>query len=98
MKATVRDWDPVNYLTNEEDITSYLNAALEDGDPSLVAAAFGDVARARGMTFVAETTGKSRENLYRSLSEKGDPQISTLFSVADALGYRFKVEKADGHA
>lgn len=98
MNARIRDWDPVSYLTSEEDITSYLNAALEDGDPSLVAAAFGDVARARGMKLVAETTGKSRENLYRSLSEKGDPQISTLFSVADALGYRFRVEKAKGHA
>ena len=61
MKKAVRDWDPANYLTNEEDITSYLDSALDDGDLSVVAAAFGDIAKARRMPFVAEQPTGTRD-------------------------------------
>jgi probable addiction module antidote protein len=66
----------------------YLNAALEDGDPALVAAVVGDIARARGMTGVARQSGSGRESLYKALSPRGNPELATILRVLKALGYR----------
>ncbi|WP_407527421.1 addiction module antidote protein [Methylobacterium oryzisoli] len=95
MTGETREWDPVRYLRDDEDVLAYLDAAFEDGDPALIAAAIGDVARARGMAKVAQETGKSRENLYRALSGQGDPQLSTFVSVLGALGLKLRVHKAE---
>ena len=54
-------WDPTEHLKTAEDVREYLEAAFEDGDPALIAAALGDVARARGMTEIAREAGISRE-------------------------------------
>jgi probable addiction module antidote protein len=51
LKTTV--WDAADYLTDKESIAAYLDAVLEDGDPELIKAAFGDIARAKGMTEIA---------------------------------------------
>ncbi len=56
-KIKIRPFDASNYLKDEADITAYLQAAMEDGDPALLAAALGDIARARGMTQLARDTG-----------------------------------------
>lgn len=89
LKTTV--WDVTEHLQNETAIAAYIEAVLEDGDPGLVAAAIGDVARARGMAQIAQETGRSRESLYRALSEKGNPQLDTLIGVLKALGLRLSV-------
>jgi len=68
-----RPLDVSNYLKDEADIAAYLQVATEDGDPALLAAALGDIARARGMTQLARDTGLSRESLYKSLSGEGAP-------------------------
>lgn len=86
MTLTTRNWDPADYLTSQEAIREYLAAAFEDGDPQVIAAAFGDVARAKGMTETATETGLSRESLYRSLSEKGNPTLATVLAVAKSMG------------
>lgn len=75
----------------------YLEAAFEDGDPAVIAHALGDVARAVGMTAVAKDAGVSREALYKSLSEAGDPRLSTFFGVIKALGLKVSVS-ADQNA
>src|SRR5262249_61026133 len=67
---------------------AYLNAALEDGDPMLVAAALGDIARAKGMTGVARKAGLGRESLYKSLSPDGRPELATVLRVVQALGLK----------
>jgi probable addiction module antidote protein len=85
-------WDPADHLGNEEAVTAYLEAAFEDGDPKLIAAALGDVARSRGMTDVAKKAGLSRESLYRALSHDGNPELSTVLKVTKALGLRVTVE------
>jgi len=85
-KTKTRRFDAVNYLKSERDMVGYLEAALEDGSPELVAAALGDIARARGMSLVARKTGLQRENLYRALSPQGNPELSTLLKVVHALG------------
>ena len=55
-----RPWRAETYLTTVAEMKAYLQAALEDGDPKLVAAALGDIARAKGMTTVARKTGLGR--------------------------------------
>nr|WP_287232658.1 addiction module antidote protein [Microcystis sp. Msp_OC_L_20101000_S702] len=65
-------WDSADHLKTKEDIAAYLEAALEDGDRSLVVAALGDIARFQGMTHIARETGLGRESLYKSLSNRGN--------------------------
>lgn len=64
----------------------YLEACFEDGDPALVTAALGDIARARGMSQVARDAGLSRESLYKSLSGEGNSEFATVMKVIKALG------------
>ncbi|MGN6142239.1 MAG: addiction module antidote protein [Mesorhizobium sp.] len=91
MAIETRKWDVTEYLDNEEAIFAYIEAAFEDGDPELIKHALGNVARARGMTAMAKEAGITREALYKALSEKGDPKLSTLLGVARALGVRLTV-------
>lgn len=81
-----RPWDAVEYLKSEEDMVAYLEAALEQDDPSLIAAALGDIARAKGMTKIALETGLGRESLYKALSPEGNPEFATILKVIRALG------------
>jgi probable addiction module antidote protein len=90
-----RVWDPAEHLDSEEAIAEYITAALEDGDAKLVAAALGDVARARGMTEIARDTGLAREALYRSLSAEGNPSFDTVLRVAKSLGVRLVAQAAE---
>ena len=87
MPLETRKWDVTEYLDTEERIALFLEAVFEDGDPASIAAAIGDVARARGMTNVARDSGLSRENLYKTLSENGNPEFSTVLKVIKALGF-----------
>jgi probable addiction module antidote protein len=72
-----------------EDMAAYLEAALEEGDPALVAAAMGDIARAKGITQIARETGLGHESLYKALSPEGNPEFATVLKVVRALGLRF---------
>lgn len=87
-KTKTRPWDAADHLKTKEDIALYLEAAFEDGDPALIAAALGDAARARGMTKVAAETGLGRESLYKALSPGGNPGFATVLKVMRALGIR----------
>ena len=89
-KTQTRPWDATDYLETEEDIVAYLEAVFEDGDPRLVAAALGDVARAKGMTKVAREAGLGRESLYKALSADGNPEFATVLKVMRALGLRLQ--------
>lgn len=86
LKTTL--WDAAEYLDKPEAIACYLEAAFEDGDPALIAAALGDVARAMGMTQLAGKAGVTREALYKALSPTGDPRLSTFLGVMKALGIK----------
>jgi probable addiction module antidote protein len=73
----------------------YLKAALEDADePRVLLIALRRVAQARGIASVARAAGIERESLYRALSAKGNPRLSTLFAVAKAVGLKLTVEAA----
>ena len=93
-KPTTRIWDPAENLQSEEDMAAYLEAALEEGDASLVAAALGDIARAKGMSQLARETGLGRESLYKALSPSGNPEFSTILRVVSALGLQLHAKRA----
>lgn len=87
-KTNTKPWDAAEHLETGEEMAAYLEAALEDGDPSLVAAALGDIARARGMSQIARAAGLGRESLYKALSPEGNPELGTVLRVLNALGLR----------
>ena len=93
-----RPWDPADHLETDDDIVAYLEAAFEDGDRALIAAALGDVARARGMTKVAAAAGLGRESLYKALSPNGNPEFATVLKVVHALGLRLHASPVSGAA
>ena len=84
-------WDVTEHLETEEDMAAYLEAALEGNDPSLIAAALGDIAKAKGMSQIAKQTGLGRESLYKALSPEGNPEFSTILKVVSALGLQLHV-------
>jgi probable addiction module antidote protein len=90
-KTRTQLWDAANHLETKEDIAAYLEAALEDGDPVLIAAALGDIARSKGMTQLSRDTGLGRESLYKALSVEGNPEFATILKVLQALGLRLQV-------
>jgi probable addiction module antidote protein len=94
-KVKTKRWDPAEHLESEEDMAAYLEAALEDGDPALIAAALGDIARAQGMSAIARKTGLGRESLYNALSLDGNPEFSTVLKVVRALGLRLHATSVD---
>ncbi len=63
-------------------------------DAAGIAWALGDIARAKGMSQVPRSSGLSRESLYKSLSEQGNPSLATVLKVAKALGLRLHAEAA----
>ncbi len=94
-RTTTTIWDPATHLTTADDVAAYLEAALQDGDPQLVAAALGDIARAKGMSQVARDAGLGRESLYKSLSTSGNPELATVLKVISALGLKLHVTAID---
>lgn len=93
-KTKTRPYDAAAYLKSEKDCAFYLQAVIDEaeGDPSLIVAALGDIARARGMMRLAKETGLSREGLYKALSPEGNPSFATIIKVCEALGLKLHAE------
>lgn len=102
MKTEIRAWDPAEHILTPEDVEAYLIASFEDaaefGDPRIITKALGNVARARGMTQMAQDAELSRTALYRALSEEGRPELATIFKVMQALGLRLAPVRVDSAA
>jgi len=94
MAIKTRVFDAAVYLDDEEAIAEYLTAALETGDASFIADALGVVARAKGMTRIAEDAGLGRESLYKALREGANPELATVLRVIRALGLRLTATPA----
>jgi probable addiction module antidote protein len=94
MAIKTRVFDAAAYLDDEEAIAEYLTAALETGDASFIADALGVVARAKGMTRVAEDAGLGRASLYQALREGANPELATALRVIRALGLRLTAAPA----
>ena len=95
-KTKTTPYDSAEYLKTEEDMAMYLEACLEEAgdDASFIAAALGDIARAKGMSELARDTGLGRESLYKSLSSDGNPSFATILKVMSALGLRLHASTA----
>jgi probable addiction module antidote protein len=92
MAIETKPFDAAEYLETQEDIATYLKEVFEAGDAALIPVALGTVARARGISGIAKATGLTRETLYRAFSPEGNPTLSTLAAVTDALGFRLSIE------
>ena len=82
------EFDAAPYLDSEEAVAAYLTDILEANDPALLAAALGDIARARGMSEIAKSSGLTREALYKALRSDAQPRFDTINRVCTALGVR----------
>jgi len=84
-------FDIADYLDSKEMIAEYLNTVLEEGSNSEIITAIGNIAKAIGMTKIAEQTGLSRPSLYKALSDGAKPQFSTIMKVLKAIGGQINV-------
>ena len=89
---TTSKFDIADYLDDNKMIAEYLNAVLEEGDSQELVAAIGHVAKAIGMTKIAEQTGLSRPSLYKALNQDSKPQFETIFKVLKAIGGQLKID------
>jgi probable addiction module antidote protein len=90
----VTDFDASEYLDDDEVVAEYLTAALEDPDPDVFLTAVGNVAKARGMTSIAENAGLGRESLYKALTPGAKPRYDTVLKVLHSLGVKLTVSAA----
>lgn len=84
-------WDITEHLGSEEEVAAYLEAVFEAGHPEEIRDALGHVAKARGITDLAQSIGLSRSGLYKALGEDGNPSFQTVSALLKALGVRLSV-------
>lgn len=87
-------WNSAEVLDTPEAIAAYLEAAIEEDNAALLTHALGVVARAHGMSKLADEAGVTREALYKALSTDGDPRLSTFLGVLKGLGLRLDIRAA----
>jgi probable addiction module antidote protein len=93
MNKKTSKWDMAEHINTQEDVTAYLEAALEENDTALLFATIGDIARSKGMTQIAKDLNLARESLYRALSADGNPSFDTVVKVLDNLGFQLSVRQ-----
>ena len=94
MAEKLTNYDPAEDLGSDEAIAIFMAEALETNDVGYISHALGVVARTKGMAQIAEQTGLSREQLYRSFSKKGNPTLKTTLAVMRALGVELTAKTA----
>lgn len=90
----VTEFDSSAFLDDDEVVAEYLTAALEDENPDVFLAAVGNVAKARGMSVIAERAGLGRESLYKALASGAKPRYDTVLKVLQSLGVKLSVSAA----
>ncbi len=90
----LKPFDTSAFLDDDEVVAEYLTAALEDPDPNVFLAAVGQVAKARGMSAMAESTGLGRESLYKALTPGAKPRYDTMLKVLQGLGVKLTITAA----
>ncbi|WP_461257690.1 addiction module antidote protein [Treponema sp. R80B11-R83G3] len=91
MALKLKKWDVTEHMENEEYISEYLKAAFESGNIPEITRALSDVARARNMTDLAAKMGITRQGLYKTLSENGNPEFATIQKLITALGLQMSI-------
>jgi probable addiction module antidote protein len=90
--ADLPDFDMTEHLDSDQAIAEYITLVLEEDDPALLAAALGDIARAKGMAEIAKAAGLSRESLYKALRPNAQPRFDTIVKVCKALGVKLHAQ------
>jgi probable addiction module antidote protein len=90
MKPQTRPFDMAEHLPDEQAIAEYMSLVLEEGDPDELVRALGHIAKARGMTEIAKSSGLTREALYKALRPGSHPRFDTILKVIHALGLRLE--------
>ncbi len=95
-KTQIKDYHKflLDQLKDIEFATEYLNAALEENDEAAFLTALKNVVEAQGMSKIARKANLNRENMYRMLSEKGNPRFSNLMSLVNSLGLSISIRPA----
>ncbi len=93
--ADLPEFDITEHLEDDQAIAEYLTIVLEENDPALLAAAMGDIARARGMTEIAKASGIAREALYKALRPESQPRFDTINRVCHALGVKLVAQRIE---
>lgn len=91
MKEDLRAFDVSSYLESDEAIAEYLSAVLADGDSEEIIRAIGHIAKAKGMSQIAEKTGLGRESLYKTFTQGSKPRFETIAKVVHSFGFHFQV-------
>jgi probable addiction module antidote protein len=86
--TTITPFDAADYLTDDETMAEYLNAALQDPNPDMFLIAVKDIARAKGMAQLAQASGLGRESLYKALATGAKPRFETIVKVMRSLGLK----------
>lgn len=95
MTIRTTPFDAADYLDSDEAVAIYMSEALETGEPAYIAHALGKVAKARGMSQVAQDAGLGRESLYKSLGRNGNPELGTILRVMRAVGMKLVAAPAE---
>ena len=93
MKEKTTEWDMAENINTKEDVTAYLDAALEENDTEFLFKVIGYIARSKGMAQIANDLNLNRESLYRSLAPEGNPSFITVVKVLNNLGYQLSVRE-----
>jgi probable addiction module antidote protein len=96
--ADLPEFDMAEHLPDEQAVAEYLTVVLEENDPAALADALGTIARARGMTDIAKSSGITREALYKALRPNASPRFETISKVCAALGVRLVAQPIHGHS
>ncbi|MCI5211368.1 MAG: putative addiction module antidote protein [Candidatus Electrothrix sp. ATG2] len=91
------EFDMARQLKSEDDIAAYVTMVIEDGDSAELAHALGIAAKARGMSEIAQSTGITREALYKALRPNATPRFDTINKVCAALGVRLVAKPIHSH-
>ena len=96
--ADLPEFDLAEHLKTDEDVAAYLTLVMEENDPGELAHALGVIARARGMSEIAEAAGIGREALYKALRPNAQPRFDTIARVCTALGVKLVAQPVVAHA
>lgn len=97
MREKITNYDPAEDLSTDEAIATFMAEAFQTNDAAYIAHALGTVARAKGMAQIADETGLSREQLYRSFSASGNPTLRTTLAVMKSLGIEMTAKSVGAH-
>jgi len=95
--ASLTTWDASEYLDSPDMIAEYLNAAMDENNQDILLTALANIAKAKGMTELASTTGLGRASLYKALTPGAKPRFDTINKIINGLGIHLRGEPLMSH-